>query len=708
MSQTSAPPAEFDPRWKRRAGVAVLEHGLPALPGVLDHTMSVPVAFWTAARCAVVLFLEFPPDDDGQGQPLAPMVTFTRDSDRWNPDRWVVGVGWSHDPVANPHEAEHPEREHARGLFMQALYQAGRHTDALDVFRSWRRHLAEELGLDPSPALQRIEQDILRHAVAAPDTRSQPANHAVAVLAERLLRRTRNVVLLATSRERLEVDGEHVWQVRPLQASGPRAPAVQLFLDRARAADPAADLPATEVAAVATLCARLDGLPLAIELAAARLPGTTVSELSGNLQDRFGLFTVGRRTDSRHHSLRAVVDWSYEQLTPAEQALFGQLSVFGGSFDAAAARAVAARRDDAGEVTRTLLRLVDCSLITADLEGGVTRYRLLETLRSYGLERLSEHAKLDAARARHARWAADLVTLAAAGLCGADEARWAGTLERHFSDLRAAHSWLAGQDTELSLRMVAELHWYALWRCQSEVFRWADVSAAAAAGSRLPFYPDALTSAAIGAVYRGDMQAAGTAARAALDSARGLDPINARRPLEALGEVAIFRGELSQASDLYRKAYDLSIGNGDLLDAAWDAAWDAASGAAADAYDNRLAEASRLADQARAAADLSGSPSAQALVSWVSGEIAASTSPSQARRHLERAVTLARPAGSRLIDGLSRVTLATLHARHGDPGIALDHYGQVIREWQQAGAWTPLWVTIRTPRTREPVPRQSS
>jgi tetratricopeptide (TPR) repeat protein len=326
------------------------------------------------------------------------------------------------------------------------------------------------------------------------------------------------------------------------------------------------------------------------------------------------------------------------------------------------------------------------------LDGDTASYRMLETLRSYGLERLSEHGQLSAARTRHARWAADLVVQAERGMRGAGEADWAGIMERHFADLRAAQAWLTDHDPGLSLRMVAQLHWYALWRCQSEVFRWADSCTAAAAGSRSPFYPEALAAAAFGAVYRGDMDAAGTGARAALAAAQGLPPISARRPLEALGEVAVFRGELADAADLYIRAYDLSIGNGDVLDAAWDAA----SAAAAYAYGDRRKQASRLADQARAAAGKSRSPSALAFVSWISGEIAADTSPGQARHHLQRAVTLATSAGSRFVAGIARVSLAALDARHGDPAVAFSYYERAIREWRQAGAWTPLWVTLRT------------
>jgi len=208
----------------------------------------------------------------------------------------------------------------------------------------------------------------------------------------------------------------------------------------------------------------------------------------------------------------------------------------------------------------------------------------------------------------------------------------------------------------------------------------------------MPPEPVEFASAAFGAIYRGDLQAGEIAAQAALAAAHGQDPIATRRPLEALGDIAIFGGDPDRAGSLYRQAHDLSVDAGDYLDAAWDAA----SGAAALAYGNHLPQAHRLADQAQAAADASGAPSALAVAAWARGEIAAITDPGQAAEYLQRATALATSVDSRLIAGLAEVCLAGLHARYGDAATALGYFRQVIPQWRQAGAWTPQWVTIRT------------
>src|SRR5262249_48965858 len=155
-------------------------------------------------------------------------------------------------------------------------------------------------------------------------------------------------------------------------------------------------------------------------------------------------------------------------------------------------------------------------------------------------------------------------------------------------------------------------------------------------------------------------------AHAALDAARGLAPIAARRALQALGDLAIYAGDPDRAADSYLRAYELSVQAGDWLDAAWDGG--RAGGALA--YGNRLAEAHRLASQGGDAAVRSGAPSALALVLAVMGEITAAADPGQARQHAQQAIELATPANSRLVAGFAEVCLATLHARHGEPAAA--------------------------------------
>ncbi len=203
--------------------------------------------------------------------------------------------------------------------------------------------------------------------------------------------------MLATSREPLGTDGEVVWRLRPLEDQD----AALLFVERARAQHPTVLV--DDAAEVALLCRRLDGLPLAIELAAARVSVLSPSEMLGHLDDRFALLRrTGRATSLRHRTLRATVDWSYELLDAAEQQLFRRLAVFVGGFDLSAAKAMGGP-----DTLDRLGRLVDKSLVLAESGPLGTRYRLLETLRQYGWERLQEADDVELARSRHLAYFSD-------------------------------------------------------------------------------------------------------------------------------------------------------------------------------------------------------------------------------------------------------------------------------------------------------------
>jgi predicted ATPase/class 3 adenylate cyclase len=218
-------------------------------------------------------------------------------------------------------------------------------------------------------------------------------------LVEELLAQCAQLVVLATSREALAVDGERIWPVGSLSPEEAR----DLFVDRASAADPGFRLTPDNAAAVAEICARLDGIPLAIELAAARIGHLSPAELAARLDDRFRLLTGGRRRRTqRQHTLRAAIDWSYELLSADEAALFARLSVFSGGFTLAAAEAVAA--DDTGgspAVLDLLASLVSKSLVIATRSDSGTRYRMLETIRMYAADRLVESGETESRRRAH-------------------------------------------------------------------------------------------------------------------------------------------------------------------------------------------------------------------------------------------------------------------------------------------------------------------
>ncbi|MDF5759206.1 LuxR C-terminal-related transcriptional regulator [Spongiactinospora sp. TRM90649] len=252
----------------------------------------------------------------------------------------------------------------------------------------------------------------------------------VAGLADRLLAACPGCRILATSRERIGLPGERIVQVEPLPTASD-APA--LFADRACAADPGF---AADPAAVAEICARLDGMPLAIELAAARSAALGVDGLLTALEDRLRLLTGGRGVDERHRSLRAVVGWSHDLLDDEERALLHRLAVFAGGFDLSAVAAVNPGAG-AGATADVLGRLVDKSLAVRVVPG---RWRLLETVRDFAAERLRESGELPETRELHLRWAADT----ASALESTRTDGWQDAFDAVADDLRAALAGVPG------------------------------------------------------------------------------------------------------------------------------------------------------------------------------------------------------------------------------------------------------------------------
>lgn len=278
------------------------------------------------------------------------------------------------------------------------------------------------------------------------------------------------VRVLATSREPLSLAGELVWQVQPLSLPADSASdldelleseAVRLFVERAAAVEPEFALNAYVGPAVGEICRRLDGMPLAIELAAARVELLTPPEIARRLDDRFNLLTTGSSSClPRHQTLEAALACSYQLLSSSERALLRRLSVFAGDFDAPAAEAVCGDELSPSLVLELLSQLVAKSLV-ADTTNG--RYRLLETIRAYAAERLEEAGEAGFVREAHARFYLALAEEAEPELTGSDQERWFDRLEMERSNLCAAVEWSAGHGRgEWALRLAGAL--VIFWR----------------------------------------------------------------------------------------------------------------------------------------------------------------------------------------------------------------------------------------------------
>src|SRR6516165_5771114 len=322
------------------------------------------------------------------------------------------------------------------------------------------------------PILSTLTDDLQRKHLLVVLDNCEHVVDACARLANTMLRACPNLRILATSREALGIAGETSWRVPSLSLPDPeRLPtleslsayeAVRLFIDRAVAALPTFTVTHENAPWIAQVCHRLDGIPLAVELAAVRVKSLSVQQIASRLDDRFRLLTGGSRVGLPHHqTLRAAMDWSYDMLSEPERGGLRHVAVFASGFALEAAEAVSEGDGvDASEVLDLVVRLVDKSLVVAEEQGGKVRYRLLETVRQYGRERLQESAETEAVKRRHRDWYLEFAERVGLNLFGAEQAVWFDRLQVEQGNLRAALTWsIENEAIEAASRLVA-----VLWR----------------------------------------------------------------------------------------------------------------------------------------------------------------------------------------------------------------------------------------------------
>ena len=524
-------------------------------------------------------------------------------------------------------------------------------------------------------------------------------------LAGEILRSCPVVRLLVTSRESLDVEGEQVVRLGPLAVPAPTAgfdaiaagTAVRLFAERAAAIRSDFVLRRDNAAAVAEICGRLDGIPLAIELAAARIDTLSPGEMTGLLDQRFELLTAGRRSAAeRHQTLRAVIDWSYSLLSPIDQDCFCRLGVFSGTFDVDAVAAVADPGPDPWRTRDILGRLVAKSMVIAEeTVAGPTRYRLFESLRQYALERLREAGELDARQALHAGYFAAFSERAGPALLGPDELVWRARLRAELANLRSAVSWAVGACDgagDAAVRTAAALAPYALFERAGEISALVEQAV-----PRAETAPARLRSAVLGAAAFAAFQNHADVVAAERLTAMALEegvPAGSAAPAHAYATRMVLLGWAGRTEEA-RAVAEEAVATIDGIGAAgFHRAMIRQAIAASAAIRGDDACAGAMAAEALDIARSTGMPSGLAVALWAAALVNVRSRPEEALGQVGEAVDLMRTGASDAVLGHVLAIRAQLLSTRGDLAAALADLRESIEVSHAKGDRTMLTVGL--------------
>ena len=502
---------------------------------------------------------------------------------------------------------------------------------------------------------------------------------AAAALAHAILSACPQVRIIATSREALSISGERIWPIPALGVEGASAPAVELFIDRARAGVPSFD-PRAHADAIARICRDLDGIPLAIELAAARVRSLTPNQILDRLGERFRLLTGGSRAPERerHQTLRNAVQWSFDLLTGSERALIARTSVFAGGFTLEAAEQVCAGGAvDIADVYDLLDSLVSKSLLYVERPGGAVRFAVLETIRSFGAEKLAEATETDAVRRRHAEFFAKQ--------SGEFFEIWRSPRERdayewldlEINNLRVAFRWaLENGDVDSAARIASDVGDMGRFRLREEAANWAEEivdKAREVKHKRLAVLLTWCASSAWAFSRFDDAKRFGEEALSHKDDPY-YDPF-----IWAFGDLAfcsIFAGDIPGAIELLRQGAEHPTDRRDRFMMAFHLYIMATAGYAD--------QAAAIADDVVKKVDAAGVPMSIAVAYGAKGAAIEAKNPAAALAAYEHGVDVARKAGARFMETLIAPRIAALHARSGEPSVALKGFERMLVSFGEA------------------------